>query len=91
MDASFSMKMTLVFLLTAMVFPGIAQENKIIEIKEIERDGHLHTSFRKIEGYGLVDSNGLIVIDGHQAYIIDTPWSEADTRITSILDSGKGL
>ncbi len=51
-----------------------------LQIKEINNGIFLHTSFKQIEGYGLVDSNGLIVLDGNQAYIIDTPWSEHDTE-----------
>lgn len=50
-----------------------------LRIEKIAEDVYLHTSFQQVEGYGLVDANGLVVLDGQGAYIIDTPWSERDT------------
>jgi len=49
-------------------------------IKELQNDIYLHISFSRVEGWGLVSSNGLIVVDGVKAYIIDTPWSDRDTE-----------
>ncbi|MGB6151417.1 MAG: DIM/SIM/IMP family subclass B1 metallo-beta-lactamase, partial [Pricia sp.] len=57
---------------------------------ELARGVYLHTSFKKIEGYGLVDSNGLIVVEIDQAYIIDTPWSEEDTKLLLSWVADKG-
>ncbi|WP_049721264.1 DIM/SIM/IMP family subclass B1 metallo-beta-lactamase [Gilvimarinus polysaccharolyticus] len=74
------MKKTFVFLLIVIVLPAFAQSEKSLEIRPLTPNVYLHTSFKQIEGYGLVDSNGLIVIDGEDAYLIDTPWSEADTQ-----------
>ena len=48
-------------------------------IEALADDVFLHTSYRDIKGYGVLDSNGLIVIDGDAAYLVDTPWSEEDT------------
>ena len=50
-----------------------------LRIEKIAEGVYLHTSFQQVEGYGLVDANGLVVLDGQGAYIIDTPWSERDT------------
>jgi glyoxylase-like metal-dependent hydrolase (beta-lactamase superfamily II) len=80
----------IIVVLAAMTFPALAQNNIPLKITEIAQGVYLHTSFRKIEGYGLVDSNGLIVFDGHLAYIIDTPWSEQDTESLLSWISGKG-
>jgi glyoxylase-like metal-dependent hydrolase (beta-lactamase superfamily II) len=52
-----------------------------IEIKQIEQGVFLHKSYREVKGYGLVSSNGLIVVEKNQAFIIDTPWSEKDTEL----------
>ena len=49
------------------------------KIEALADDVFLHTSYRDIKGYGVLDSNGLIVIDGDAAYLVDTPWSEEDT------------
>ena len=73
-----------VWLLAVIVLPVFGQTSvpaqKPLEIRALTPGVYLHTSFKHIEGYGLVDSNGLIVIDGQRAYLIDTPWSEAGTR-----------
>lgn len=51
-----------------------------LQITPLQPGVFLHTSYRMIDGYGLVDSNGLIVVAQNQAVIIDTPWSEKDTQ-----------
>ena len=51
-----------------------------LEISRIADNVYLHTSYGMVEGYGLYPSNGLVVIEGKQAYIIDTPWPEKDTK-----------
>jgi metallo-beta-lactamase class B/metallo-beta-lactamase class B GIM len=38
-----------------------------------------YQSYFKTEDFGLVDANGLVVVEGKEAYLIDTPWSEKDT------------
>lgn len=58
-----------------------AADAKPLNIQLIDTNVYMHTSYKKIQGYGLVDSNGLIVIENNLAYIIDTPWSEQDTQI----------
>ncbi len=51
-----------------------------LEIKKIEDGVYLHTSYEKVEGWGLVGSNGLVVLDNKDAYLIDTPISATDTE-----------
>lgn len=52
-----------------------------LEIKKIEEGVYLYTAYEKIEGWGLVGSNGLIVLDNKDAYLIDTPISAKDTEV----------
>ncbi|MCO7546846.1 PST family subclass B1 metallo-beta-lactamase [Pseudomonas nitrititolerans] len=64
------------------MFCGLARASDSLpelRIEKIAEGVYLHTSFQQVEGYGLVDANGLVVLDGQGAYIIDTPWSEHDT------------
>ncbi|WP_312452842.1 PST family subclass B1 metallo-beta-lactamase [Stutzerimonas nitrititolerans] len=64
------------------MFCGLARAGDSLpelRIEKIAEGVYLHTSFQQVEGYGLVDANGLVVLDGQGAYIIDTPWSEHDT------------
>lgn len=75
-------KFPVVFLMLLMIaekaFPG--SENRELEISFLDRGVYLHTSFKHIEGYGLVGSNGLVVLEEGKAYIVDTPWSPEDTE-----------
>ncbi len=51
-----------------------------LEIKKIEEGVYLYTAYEKIKGWGLVGSNGLVVLDNKDAYLIDTPISATDTE-----------
>lgn len=51
-----------------------------IEITKVQQGVYLHKSYNDIKNFGLVSSNGLIVIENDQAFIVDTPWSEKDTE-----------
>jgi metallo-beta-lactamase class B/metallo-beta-lactamase class B GIM len=65
-------------------------ENADLKIKEISPNVYLHTSYKNVEGYGLVGSNGLVVIESNNAFIIDTPWTNDDTKrlVAWIKDKG---
>lgn len=60
-------------------------------ISEIAEGVYLHQSFHQTKEYGVVGSNGLIVIDGNTGFIVDTPWSEADTEKLVHWAQGKHL
>ncbi|TQV85744.1 DIM/SIM/IMP family subclass B1 metallo-beta-lactamase [Exilibacterium tricleocarpae] len=49
-------------------------------IEEIQKGVYLHKSFSHIDGFGLVSSNGVVVVDEGKAFIVDTPWSDRDTQ-----------
>jgi glyoxylase-like metal-dependent hydrolase (beta-lactamase superfamily II) len=49
-------------------------------IEEIQEGVYLHESFSRVDGFGLVSSNGLVVVDNGKAFIVDTPWSDRDTE-----------
>ena len=51
-----------------------------LKIEEIDENVFLHKSFSRVDGYGLVSSNGLVVVNDGQSFIIDTPWSSRDTE-----------
>jgi glyoxylase-like metal-dependent hydrolase (beta-lactamase superfamily II) len=51
-----------------------------LQIRQLTDNVYLHTSFQAVTGFGVVDSNGLVVTVGNDAYIIDTPWSKRDTQ-----------
>lgn len=51
-----------------------------LQVSEISDNVFLHKSYSHVDGYGLVSSNGLVVIDNGKAFIVDTPWSDRDTE-----------
>lgn len=74
----------LLFMVLALLAPAQVQPTDPalpgLEIQPLEQDVFLHTSYQFVEGFGLVDSNGLVVVDGKNAYLVDTPWSARDTE-----------
>ena len=51
-----------------------------LSINGIAEGVYLHKSYHQTQSFGLVSANGLVVVAGGQAYLIDTPWSQADTE-----------
>lgn len=62
-----------------------------LKIQKLTDSVYLHTSYKVVDGFGLVDSNGLLVLVGNDAYIIDTPWSAEDTEKLLAWIKGRGL
>lgn len=60
---------------------SVFAEDKLpdLKIQKLTENVYLHTSFQIYDGFGLVDSNGLVVLVHNDAYIVDTPWSAEDT------------
>ncbi|MDF2178801.1 DIM/SIM/IMP family subclass B1 metallo-beta-lactamase [Aliiglaciecola sp. CAU 1673] len=51
-----------------------------LQVKQIAEGVYQHISYQEVKGFGLVDANGLIIVDDNNAYLIDTPWSESVTE-----------
>jgi len=51
-----------------------------LKVEKIQQGVYLHTSYELFKGWGIVGSNGLVAVDGKDAYIIDTPATEKDTK-----------
>jgi glyoxylase-like metal-dependent hydrolase (beta-lactamase superfamily II) len=76
------MKAALILVLMFFTHMAVAEESlPELEIKKIEEGVYLYTAYEKIEGWGLVGSNGLVVLDNKDAYLIDTPISAKDTEV----------
>ncbi len=79
--------MRLLMLFFIVTYPGFlfahekSADSKLpnLEITQIDEGAFLHKSYSQVEGWGLVSSNGLIVVDNNSAFVVDTPWSERDT------------
>lgn len=46
-----------------------------LKINQIDENSYQHISYLKTESFGLVSCNGLVVVDGDEAIIFDTPTS----------------
>ncbi|WP_299568804.1 subclass B1 metallo-beta-lactamase [uncultured Shewanella sp.] len=81
---------TVASLMPAQAATDSSSDSKLIQTQEQPVKGELtitplskslfvHESFMQTQQYGFVGSNGLILVDGKSAYLVDTPWSEIDT------------
>lgn len=62
-----------------------------LKIQKLTDSVYLHTSYKFVNGFGLVDSNGLVVLVRNDAYIVDTPWSAEDTEKLMKWIEGRGF
>ena len=70
--------------------PSINSKHQLT-ISQIANNVYQHISYKKVRGFGIVPASGLVVIDGKNAHIIDTPWTEADTEKLVIWIKAQGL
>ena len=69
-----------VFLLLAAA-ASAGPEDGVLHIEKFADNVYLHTSYARLSNGKLFPSNGLIVVDGQDAYVIDSPWPVADTPV----------
>lgn len=74
------MKLTVYLVIFLSMAVSAQEQLPDLKIEKIAKGVFLHQSYQLTERWGLVSSNGLVVIDNLNAHIIDTPWSEADTE-----------
>ena len=51
-----------------------------LKVKQLTDNVYLFNSYAQVNGFGVVSSNGLVVVKGDEAFLIDTPWSVKDTK-----------
>lgn len=83
MNRNMSLNMKSIILLILFI-PGIVFANndsvKNLKIKKLTENVYQFMSSKKVEPWGLVEASGLVVIDGVQAHMIDTPWTTQATK-----------
>jgi len=52
-----------------------------VEVRQLAEGIWLHTTYFDIEGFENIPANGLVVIDGEHAMIIDLPWTDEHTGV----------
>jgi metallo-beta-lactamase class B len=73
------------FLFTlALLLPAESQRITLstdVELYPLTQTIWRHVSYLKMEQYGLVPANGLVVVSGAEAALIDTPWTPEQTAV----------
>ncbi|MCX6220637.1 MAG: subclass B1 metallo-beta-lactamase [Bacteroidia bacterium] len=77
----------IVILVVIIHFNGFPQGNyqriKVsndIELVKLSKNAYVHISASEISGFGLVQSNGLIFVNGKEAFLFDTPVTDSQTK-----------
>ena len=66
-------------ILCAVCWPVIAETSGEMQITPLSDSVWLHVSYKHVDGFGLVESNGVIVLSDEGSSIIDTPWTADET------------
>ncbi|BCE01495.1 VMB family subclass B1 metallo-beta-lactamase [Marinicellulosiphila megalodicopiae] len=78
---SFILKYIILF---ALFIPCIVFANnkitKELKMKKLSDNVYQHISYKKVDPWGLIGASGLVVINGTEAHIIDTPWTTQGTE-----------
>ena len=64
---------------------------KKFKIKKLSDNVYQHISYKKVEPWGLIGASGLVVINGTEAHMIDTPWTTKGTEQLIEWIEAKGL
>lgn len=70
---------------------GAIANAQALEITALSERLYLHQSEKEVEGFGKVSANGLVLVDGHEAFVVDTPWTDADAEALLAWAKAKGL
>ncbi len=52
-----------------------------LELRKISTNAYIHISYQDLQNYRHVPANGLIYFEKSKAFIIDTPWTNEQSRI----------
>ena len=67
------------------------QSVKNLKIKQLSDNVYQHISSQRVEPWGLVEATGLVVVNGTDAHLIDSPWTTQATKELIKWIEGKGL
>ena len=74
------MRKLLQFVLYLTCSLSVSAKEHDLAVTQVSDNVFKHVSYAEIKPWGWVGANGLIVVQGEGAYIIDTPWSLKDTK-----------
>ncbi|MGB0834111.1 MAG: subclass B1 metallo-beta-lactamase [Psychrobium sp.] len=56
------------------------QQTNNLKIKQLSDNVYQHISYKEVKPWGLVAASGLVVVNGTNAHLIDTPWTTEATK-----------
>jgi glyoxylase-like metal-dependent hydrolase (beta-lactamase superfamily II) len=74
------MKLIIVFFCLFSFFAFGDEKTPPLKITKLTENVYQHTSYKRVEPWGLVGASGLVLINGNNAHIIDTPWTNEQTN-----------
>lgn len=74
------MRLIILFFMFLSLISLAKDQNKTLKILPLADNVYQHISYKTIEPWGEVAASGLILVEGNNAHIIDTPWSFTDTE-----------
>ena len=79
------------FLLPVLAFAN--SDNNKLRVTQLSEGVYQFVSYKMVKPWGLVGASGLVVVDGKEAHLIDTPWTTEATKelITWIENQGFSL
>lgn len=75
--------LTVIIIIAISCFAASARNLKVsdnIEVRKLSDKAYQYTAWAEIGSWGLVGSNGLILKDGNEAFLFDTPMHESQTK-----------
>ena len=51
-----------------------------LELVKLTDNAYMHVSYADLPGYGRSSANGLVFINGQEAFLFDTPWNDSLTK-----------
>lgn len=83
------LRFTFISLFAILIYPIVLGQTKPESIKisddihliKLSTNAYIHVSESFVNGYGNVEANGLIFINGKEALLFDTPWNEKQTSV----------
>lgn len=73
--------LTLILLFTSILCkgqkPSTLYESKTLKIEKITASSYIHTSYLTFEEYGKIACNGMVIVNGQEAIVFDTPTTDS--------------
>lgn len=81
-------KLVILSIISCFILTAFSQKNNSIikiasdvELIKLSDNAFIHVSYKNMEKWGRVGSNGLVFIEAKEAFLFDTPWNNDQTQV----------